>query len=97
MHKVIYSAPKGFVTGKFEPFVSNVDGSLITSQRDMNEHNKRNGVVCMADGYDDETIKKGEFMKPEQKDIGDLKADIAEATAQVSQGYKPQTEIYTDD
>ena len=97
MHKVIYSAPKGFVTGKFEPFKSHVDGSLITSQRELQEHNRRNNVVSMADGYDDETIKKGEFMKPEEKDIGDLKADIAEATAMVSQGYKPNTEVYDGD
>lgn len=97
MQKVIYSAPKGFVTGKFEAFKSHVDGSLITNHRELQEHNRRNNVVSMADGYSDETIKKGEFMKPEEKDINDLKADIAEATAMVNQGYKPQTEVYTDD
>lgn len=94
MHKVILSAPKGFMRGKFEPFMSHVDGTVISSQASLEEHNKRNNVVSMADGYSDETIKKGEFLKPEEKDINDLKADIAEATAMVNQGYKPQVEVY---
>lgn len=97
MKKVIFSAPKGFVSGKFEPFISHVDGSLITSQRDMQEHNRRNGVVNLADGYDNEAVIKGDYLKPPEADKSDLKADIAEATAMVSQGYKPTTEVFTDD
>lgn len=96
MHKVILSAPKGFVKGKFEPFVSSVDGTLISSQRDMDEHNRRNNVVSMADGYDNDTVIRGDFVKPEEKDINDLKADIAEATHMVTQGYKPHTEVYDE-
>jgi len=97
MRKVIRSAPKGFINGKFEPFVSHVDGSLITTQREMAEHNKRNNVVSMADGYDDATVRRGDFVAPEKRDINDLKSDIAEATAMVNQGYKPNTEVYGDD
>lgn len=97
MHKVILSAPKGFVKGKFEPFISTVDGTLISSQKDMDEHNRRNNVVNLADGYDNDTVIRGDYIKQEEKDINDLKADIAEATAMVKQGYKPHTEVYTDD
>jgi len=96
MKKVILTAPKSFVKGKFEPFISTVDGSLITTQRDMDEHNRRNGVVNMADGYDDETIKSGNFQKKEEKlSKEELVADIAEATHMVQQGYRP--EVMADD
>jgi putative FmdB family regulatory protein len=98
MHKVIRTAAKGFVTGKFDPFVSPVDGSLITSQREMQEHNRRNNVVNMADGYSDEAIKSGACAAPPPKvDINDIKADIAEATQMVTNGYKPITEVYDGD
>ena len=33
----------------FEPFVSPVDGSLITTHRDLENHNKRNSVVNSAE------------------------------------------------
>lgn len=98
MEKVILTAPRGFVTGKFDPFVSPVDGSLITSQREMQEHNRRNNVVNMADGYSDEAIKSGACAAPPPKvDINDIKADIAEATQMVTNGYKPITEVYDGD
>jgi putative FmdB family regulatory protein len=98
MHKVIRTAAKGFVTGKFDPFISPVDGSLITSQREMQEHNRRNNVVNMADGYSDEAVKSGACATPPPKvDINDIKADIAEATQMVANGYKPITEVYDGD
>jgi len=98
MTKVILTAAKGFVTGKFDSFISSVDGSLITSQRDMQEHNRRNNVVNMADGYSDDAIKSGACAPPPPKvDVGDIKADIAEATQMVTNGYKPITEVYDGD
>lgn len=88
--KGIFTAPTGFVRGKFEPFRSVVDGSLISSQRSMDEHNKRNNVVCLADGYDDATIKAGNFGRKESKlDKKELAADIQQAIHEVQNGYKP--------
>jgi len=98
MHKVIRTAAKGFVTGKFDAFISPVDGTLITSQREMQKHNERNGVVNMAEGYSDEAIRSGACAPPPPKvDINDIKADIAEATQMVVNGYKPITEVYDGD
>lgn len=33
------------IKGNFEPFKSPIDGSVVASQRDMDNHNARNGVV----------------------------------------------------
>lgn len=96
MKKVILSAPMGFVTGKFEPFKSTVDGSLITNQRELQAHNSRNNVVSLADGYTTEelmTIKPKEIEKSDPKSIA---ADIAEATQMVKSGYKPNIEVHDD-
>jgi len=94
--KGIFTAPKGFVKGKFEAFRSVVDGSIISSQRSMDEHNKRNNVVCVADGYDDAAVKAGNFGRKEAKlDKKELASDIQEAIHMVEQGYKP--EIGADD
>lgn len=88
--KGIFTPPKGFVKGKFEAFRSVVDGSLIDSQRAMDEHNKRNNVVCIADGYDDATVKAGAFGRKESKlDKKELVADIQQAIHEVQNGYKP--------
>lgn len=97
--KVILSAPTGFVTGKFEPFKSMVDGSVITCQKDLNEHNKRNGVVNIQEGYSEEKVLRGEFgpkekPKPDKKEIA---KDIIEAARQVEHGYKPKLEVQEDD
>lgn len=89
--KMIFSAPQGFVKGRFEPFKSVVDGSIITTQREMNEHNKRNNVVSLADGYDDATIKRGDYAKPPPKD--EAKQEVIEAYQMVKQGYKPKVEV----
>lgn len=96
MDKVVFSAPTGFVTGKFEAFQSTVDGSIISNRRELDEHNRRNNVVNVADGWDEETIKRGDYIAPEKVDIGDIKKDITEATHMVTQGYKPNTEVYDD-
>lgn len=89
-NKVILSAPMGFVTGKFEPFKSQVDGSIITCQHDLKAHNERNNVTNLHEGYDEATIIKGDFgnkkIVPDKKEI---KADIAEAIHKVAAGYKP--------
>lgn len=87
--KVFLSAPMGFVKGKFEPFKSKVDGSIITCQRDLEEHNKKNNVVLLGDGYDNETILAGNFGKKEELTDRDRKQDIVEAVQALNAGYKP--------
>jgi len=93
MDKVVFSAPTGFVTGKFEAFQSTVDGSIISNRRELDEHNRRNDVVNVADGWDEETIRRGDYIAPEKADINDIKQDIAEATSMVAAGYKPIVEV----
>jgi len=92
-HKAIFTAPKSYITGKFEAFKSVVDGSIIDSQRAMREHNKRNDVVCLADGYDEETILAGNLGKPLPKSVAEIRKDIADDIQQsiheVQNGYKP--------
>lgn len=90
MTKVILSAPTSFVKGRFEPFKSVVDGSIISSHRDMEEHNKRNGVECVADGYSDEDVKAGKMGGPKPVlDKKELASDIAESIHMLENGYKP--------
>lgn len=94
--KVIFTAPNGVVKGKFEPFKSMVDGSLIASQRDLEEHNKRNNVRLLNDGYDEQTIRAGAI--PVQKvevDKKEIAADLHQAVKAVESGYKPQ--VQTDE
>jgi hypothetical protein len=37
------------VRGKFDAFVSPVDGSLISNQKQLDDHNKRNNVVSASE------------------------------------------------
>jgi putative FmdB family regulatory protein len=92
MHKVILTAAKGFVKGKFEPFKSTVDGSVITCERELRAHNERNNVVSLAEGYTTEELMT---VKPKEEvlDKKELVSDIAEATHKVAQGYKPLIEV----
>lgn len=89
MTKVILSAPKAFVKGNFEPFVSVVDGTVIRTNRDMQEHNKRNNVVNLADGYDDATVRAGTFNKRPEKSKRELAEDISQSIRKLEDGYKP--------
>jgi DNA-binding NarL/FixJ family response regulator len=94
MVKVILTAPKSFVKGNFEAFRSSVDGSVLRTQRDVQEHNKRNNVVCLGDGYDDATVRSGSFNKGASATMTkqDRVEDIKEAIQKLEQGYKPTLE-----
>lgn len=87
---VILAAPKSFVKGRFDPFLSTVDGSVIRNANELQEHNKRNNVRSLADGYDEATILAGTMHKraaePTKEEA--LK-DVVEAYHEVSHGYKP--------
>lgn len=96
--KVILSAPLSFVTGKFEAFVSPVDGSVIRNKRELLAHNDRNQVVNIHDGYDEATVLAGNYSKP---DTGtrckkDVEGDVQSAIRDLQAGYKP-TKIEYDE
>lgn len=48
-----------FSSGAFEPFRSNVDGTLIRNGRELREHNRRNNVV-LAEEFGTEFFEKKE-------------------------------------
>lgn len=92
--KVILSAPTSFVKGRFAPFKSVVDGSIIASERDMQEHNKRNNVVNVADGFSEDAVLAGNFGRKEEKlDKKELARDIGESIHMLENGYKPNIEV----
>ena len=93
-HKVVRTAPRGVVLGKFDAFTSMVDGTLIRNKRELSEHNRRNGVVNLNDGYSEEVVKSGKFGdKPEQESKAEKVKDIYEAYKAVESGYKPRVEV----
>lgn len=92
--KVIVTVQPGLVKGKFDPFKSQVDGSVITCERDLQEHNKRNNVALLGDGFSNEDILTGNFgqkglQPPDKKEIA---KDIVESIKRVESGYKPTIE-----
>ena len=88
MRKIIRSAPKGFVKGQFDAFQSTVDLSVIRNERDLREHNKRNDVISLADGYSTEALLNHKGIPKEQP--RNVKADLVAAYEDVKQGYKPK-------
>lgn len=81
-------------TKPFEAFRSPVDGSIIACERDLREHNKRNNVVNIHDGYDEKAIKNQvnvDHRAPlDAERRADLAVDMREAVTKLEQGYKPQ-------
>jgi len=95
---VMLEAPQAFVKGKFEPFISSVDRTLISTQNDLNEHNKRNNVVNVHDGYSERELfdKMSAPRDTPKVDKKEVAADIAESIKQVQAGYKPTIEAQDD-
>jgi len=92
MAKVILSAPAAYVTGsEFRAFRSCLDGTPITSPATLAEHNRRNNVVNLNEGYSDEDIKnfsnRDFTIAPDKEEI---KRDTLAAIDDCKQGYKPQ-------
>lgn len=92
---------RSFVTGKFEPFISPVDGSVITCSHDLQEHNKRNNVVNLHDGYDEKAVegftKRAWNQTPEAERKKDLSKDMEQAIQKLESGYKPTPAEYTEE
>lgn len=96
--RTITQAPHGFVKGKFDAFMSPVDGSVISTDKDLLEHNKRNSVVQIQEGFSEEKVISGDFAdKKEEKDIKDISCDIQEAIHDVTHGYTPVIEKQDED
>lgn len=80
-------------TKPFEAFISPVDRTVINSQRELREHNKRNNVVNTHDGYDEKTIlglTKKDYQKPlDDERRADLQDDMRQAVQMLDQGYVP--------
>jgi hypothetical protein len=93
----VFTAPCIF-TGGFEAFVSPVDLTVIRSKRELAEHNKRNNVVSLHDGYDEKALQNFTNRKwGTEPDKEELKADMKEAVIKLEQGYKPVLAPETDD
>jgi putative FmdB family regulatory protein len=88
--RIILAAPQGFVKGKFDAYVSPVDLSIISTEKDLQEHNKRNGVVQIQEGYSEAQVLKGDFGRPkEENNVKEVASDVQEAIHDVTHGYKP--------
>lgn len=88
--KVILTAPLGFVHGKFEPFQSMIDGTTISTNRELKEHNARNGVMNLNEIYTEQEIQEGKIHERKvESQANDIAKDIQESVAQVKAGYKP--------
>lgn len=96
--RTIVQAPQGFVKGKFDAYMSPVDGSVISTEHDLAEHNKRNSVVQIQEGFDEAKVLKGDFGAPKpEPDVKDIAADIQEAIHDTTHGYKPTIGVQDDD
>lgn len=91
VRKIILSAPQTCVTGKFEPFKSSVDGTIISNGRELAEHNRRNNVCLLGEGYSNDDILNGKIGQQEQKgpDKKEIAQDIYDAIKKCESGYKP--------
>jgi len=71
-----------------------VDGSIVSSRRELQEHNKRNNVVNTHDGYDEAAIKKWTqmdlFADKDKERKKDLKDDMQKAITKLEEGYVPR-------
>ena len=88
--------PGGIVKGRFEPFKSHVDGSIITNSAELKKHNERNNVINVRewgnDSYCDLSAKKTreeDYLAESPRHVKQRKEDIAKAIQKCEQGYVP--------
>lgn len=91
VRKIILAAPQACVVGKFEPFKSSVDGTIISTNRELAEHNRRNGVCLLGEGYSNDDILNGKIGQQEVKGQSkkEIAQDIYDAIKKCESGYKP--------
>jgi len=75
------------MVGNFDAFKSTVDCSIIRSERELREHNKRNNVISLADGYTTEQLINHKGIPKEEP--RNVKVELAEAYKACKEGYKP--------
>lgn len=96
-----YTAPRIFARAKFDAFKSPVDGSIISNAAELAEHNRRNNVVNLHDGYDEKAVesftKRNWNEAPEKERKKDLNADMKEAIQKLEEGYKPTPAEYSEE
>lgn len=96
----VITPPRLFTKG-FEPFRSPVDGSIISTHRELAEHNKRNNVVNLHDGYDEKAVqsftKQDLFKGHEEERKKDLADDMKKAVTKLENGYNPTPAPYTEE
>lgn len=85
--------PPRLFTKKFSPFWSPVDGSFISNSRELSEHNKRNNVVQLHEGYDERAVEaftKTDWSKEKEKErSGDMHEDMRKSIQKLEEGYTP--------
>ena len=84
--------------GKFDSFISPVDGSIINNARELSEHNLRNSVVNIQEGFSEEKVLKGDFGAPKpENNVAEVADDVQRAIHDVTHGYKPTIGVMEDD
>lgn len=93
--------PSQHIMDDIEPFISPVDGTVVTSRSRLREHNARNGVVNYHefDGEWEKVAAKrqavAEGRDPEAKK--DRLNDIIRSVEKVEAGHKPEIGEYGDE
>lgn len=89
------TAPRLVGTKSFEPFKSTVDGSIIRSRRELEEHNRRNKVMNIHDGYSEKEffnkINEDLYADKNKELTKDVLGDVKESIQKLNEGYKPTT------
>jgi hypothetical protein len=78
-----------------------VDGSIITTARELAAHNSRNHVVNLHDGYDEKAVQsftqRAWNQTPETERHKDLAKDMEKAVEKLEAGYTPAPKEYTEE
>lgn len=98
MREILQSrCPPGLIRPRtMEAFKSHVDGTVVTNQKDLEAHNRRNDVIDVREwgneSYCDTSAKKereARIQGTSKIENRKRKVDFAEAVQKVEQGYKP--------
>lgn len=70
------SGHSALVVGDIEPFISSLDGSLISGRSSLREHNARNNVVCAVEVQGLPPRLAYEQLKPTEKERQEVKRTL---------------------
>lgn len=81
-------------SSNFEPFVSPIDGSVITTKRELADHNSRNNVVNVHEGYSEQAylnkVNEDLYGKVNKEMTKDVMSDIDKSINMLNNGYVPE-------